>query len=183
MWRMRLSAVSYKQRVKKTSVFPKWEHLPLMSIRDFFSSCSFLFFSGKWGMEKGSFLINKISDTSLGVGIMPLPLCRHRQRCSHPAASTDPRASCWSGASLLSPSVVVTPLCSLFSSRCFLSIFPFLDPWLGTLPLLGVPKHPPPQPAVPQPQFQPCQSIPDIMCTPQPAATSHQRDPPKRGGF
>lgn len=50
MWRTRLSAVSYKQRVKKTSVFPKWEHLPLMSIRDFFSSCSFLFFqgSGEW---------------------------------------------------------------------------------------------------------------------------------------
>lgn len=95
-------------------------------------------------MEKGSFLINKISDTSPGVGIIPLPLCRHRQRCSHPAASTNPRATCWSGVSLLSPSVVVTPLCSLFSSRCFLSIFPFLDPWLGTLPLLGVPKQPPP---------------------------------------
>lgn len=44
--RLSLSAVSYKQRVKKTSVFPKWEHLPLMSLRDFFffSSHSFLFF-------------------------------------------------------------------------------------------------------------------------------------------
>lgn len=51
MRRPRLSAVSYKQRVKETSVFPKREHLPLMSLRGvgvFFSLSFFFQGRGEW---------------------------------------------------------------------------------------------------------------------------------------
>lgn len=54
MQRTRLPAVSCKQWMKKTSVFPKWEHLPLMSLRGvfFFLFLLFLFFQGSREWKK-----------------------------------------------------------------------------------------------------------------------------------
>lgn len=99
-------------------------------------------------MEKRFFLINKISDTSLGVTLMSLSPSRRCQHRSFSAVNMDPRTSCCSGPSplpplrsghaLAPPSHPEAPGASSFIPCWLLCLF-----WGYQRPLPATPVHPP----------------------------------------